>query len=141
MPLTDTAIRNAKPKHRPYKLFDGEGLYLLVNPNGNKLWRLKYRVLGREKLLAFGTYPVVGIREAREKRFAARKLHDAGVDPGAQKQETKQVALARAGNTLQAVAEQWFKANKAKWTTESAQSIWRRLERNILPKLTLPTHG
>src|SRR5574343_322049 len=82
MPLTDTAIRNAKPGEKPYKLSDEKGLFLLINPNGSKWWRLKFRVGGKEKLLSFGTYPEVGLKEARIKRDDARKLLADGVDPG-----------------------------------------------------------
>jgi hypothetical protein len=81
MPLSDTAIRGAKPSAKPYKLADGGGLFVLVNPNGSRLWRLKYRVEGREKLLAIGAYPAVTLGKAREKRDAAKALLAEGVDP------------------------------------------------------------
>ena len=68
MPLTDTAIRGCKPRDKPYKLADEKGLFLLVQPSGGKLWRLKYRVAGVEKKLALGTYPDLGLREVRERR-------------------------------------------------------------------------
>lgn len=66
MPLTDSAIKTAKPKEKPYKLSDAYGLYLVINPSGAKLWRLKYRVGGKEKLLSFGAYPIVGLQQARQ---------------------------------------------------------------------------
>jgi hypothetical protein len=74
MPLTDTAARTAKPKEKPYKLSDEKGLFLLVQPAGGKLWRLKYRFGGKEKLLSFGAYPDTGLKDARERREEARKL-------------------------------------------------------------------
>jgi Arm DNA-binding domain len=74
MPLSEAAVRAAKPTHKPYKLSDEKGLYLLVKPNGSRLWRYKYRHGGTEKLLALGAYPTVPLREARERREAARKL-------------------------------------------------------------------
>ena len=83
MPLTDTKIRNLKSKEKPYKVADGEGLYLQVTPNGSKLWRCRYRFGGVEKLLSFGAYPVVSLARAREKRFEAKRLLADGVDPRA----------------------------------------------------------
>jgi Arm DNA-binding domain len=81
MALTDTAIRNAKPKDRPYKVADAQGLYLLVNPAGSKLWRLKYRIRGVERKLALGSYPDVSLADARTNRDAARKHLSRDVDP------------------------------------------------------------
>lgn len=82
VPLTDTRVRNAKPKANEVKLFDGGGLFLLVTPSGGKLWRLKYRFYGKERQLTFGSYPEVSLAGAREKRDAARKQVAAGIDPG-----------------------------------------------------------
>ena len=82
MPLSDTAIRKAKPSDKPLRLFDGGGLYLEVMPTGGKLWRWKYRYGGKEKRLALGGYPDVTLVEAREKHAAGRKLLSAGIDPG-----------------------------------------------------------
>ena len=81
MPLTDTAIRNAKPGDRAYKLFDGGGLHVLVSPSGSRLWRMKYRYRGKEKLLSFGPYPLVGLKLAREKRDRARLMLLDDLDP------------------------------------------------------------
>ena len=78
MPLTDTAIRGSKPRDKPYKLADEKGLFLLVQPSGGKLWRLKYRVAGVEKKLALGTYPELALKDVREKRDIARKLIASG---------------------------------------------------------------
>ena len=83
MPLTDTAIKNAKPSAKPLKLFDGGGLFLLVTPNGGRWWRLKYRFGGKEKLLSLGTYPEVSLKDAREKCDDYRKQLAAKSDPGA----------------------------------------------------------
>jgi hypothetical protein len=82
MPLTDTFIRAAKAKERPYRLFDGGGLYLEIAPSGGKWWRFKYRFAGKEKRLSFGVYPDVALKEARDKRDVNRKLLANGVDPG-----------------------------------------------------------
>ena len=106
MPLTDTAIRNAKPKGKSYKLADGFGLYLLVNPTGSRLWRMKYRIEGREKLLAIGSYPAVPLAKARERRDTARKALAEGADPSALKKQAREDARAAPTNTFRAVAEE-----------------------------------
>jgi len=80
MKLSDTTIRNAKPKEKPYKLPREDGLYLQVNPNGSKWWRFSYRFAGKEKLLSFGTYPEVPLVLARQRRDTARQLVAAGKD-------------------------------------------------------------
>ncbi len=80
--LSDAKARNAKPSTRPYKLSDGEGLFLLVTPSGSKYWRLKYFFVGKEKVLALGVYPAVALADARERRAQARKLLAVGNDPG-----------------------------------------------------------
>lgn len=84
MPLTDTAIRNAKQSAKPFKLGDEKGLFLLVNPSGSKYWRLKYRFGGKEKSLSFGIYPDVSLKEARARRDSARALLSQRVDPAEQ---------------------------------------------------------
>ena len=83
MPPSDTAIRNAKPAAKPYRLFDGGGLYLEVSPSGGKLWRLKYRFGGKEKRLELGKYPEMSLKDARDRWDEARKLLANDVDPGA----------------------------------------------------------
>ena len=104
MPLSDIAIRKAKPADKPLRLFDGYGLYLEVMPTGGKLWRWKYRHGGKEKRLALGAYPTVTLAEARERHAAGRKLLDAGIDPGEQRKAEKAVTADRAVNTFGAVA-------------------------------------
>jgi hypothetical protein len=90
-PLTDTAILNAKPKSRPYKLFDGRGLFLLVTDDGGKWWRLKYRFEGKEKQLSLGKYPVVSLVDARSKRDEAKRLLANGINPSEQRKDMKNV--------------------------------------------------
>ena len=90
--LSDAKVRNAKPKTKPYKIADGEGLFLLVTPSGSKYWRLKYFFAGKEKLLALGVYPEVSLADARERRAQARKVLAAGNDPGEAKKEAKRLA-------------------------------------------------
>lgn len=106
MALTETAIRNAKPSERPYKLADGGGLYLLINPIGSRLWRLKYRIGGREKVLAIGAYPDIHLAKARERRTEARRHIADGIDPSALKKETRQKAKAAITNTFRSIAEE-----------------------------------
>jgi hypothetical protein len=105
MPLTDTSVRNSKPKERPYKLADGQGLHLLVTPNGSRLWRLKYRVGGKEKLLSIGPYPAVSIKMAREARDNARRQLASGIDPSQAKKEAKRAEEAATRQTFRAIAD------------------------------------
>ena len=104
MPLTDAAIRSAKPAEKPQKLFDGGGLYLEIAPSGGKWWRLKYRYGGKEKRISLGVYPDVGLRDARSRREAARKALAQGRDPSAEKQAQKAARVAVHANTFEAVA-------------------------------------
>ena len=90
MSLTDTFIRNVKPTSSPRKYFDGEGLFLYVPPNGSKLWRMSYRFNGKTKLLSFGKYPTVGLRDARARKEEAKVMLDKGIDPSEQKKKQKE---------------------------------------------------
>ncbi len=135
MPLTDIAIRTTKPADKPRKLTDGDGMFLLVNPNGSKLWRMKYRFAGKEKLLALGQYPEVSLAQARERRLEARKLLSNGIDPNAYKQDAKRQAELDALNTFEAVAREWHQKNLARWSPDHAAKIWRRIELHLLPSL------
>ena len=108
MPLTDTAIRGCKPRDKPYKLADEKGLFLLVQPSGGKLWRLKYRVAGVEKKLALGTYPELALKDVREKRDIARKLIASGGDPAEEKQRGKALAKYHQANSFGEVALEYI---------------------------------
>ncbi|MGH8478350.1 MAG: tyrosine-type recombinase/integrase [Gammaproteobacteria bacterium] len=131
MSLTDTAIRNAKPGTKRNKLFDERGLFLLIAPAGGKWWRLKCRVAGREKLLSLGTYPEVGLKEARDKRDAARKLLAAGIDPGlARKAERSAIA-----DSFEAVAREWHAKRAPGWAPGHAEKVMGRIERDVFPWL------
>lgn len=134
MPLTDTAIRNAKPLDKPYKLSDAQGLYLLIKPNGSKLWQLKYRFGGKEKKLAFGAYPTVTLANARKLREEARAVLSAGDDPGVKKQQEKQAK--KSGNTFEEVARKWLAGN-IRWTEHHTAKILRSLE-HVRQALILP---
>lgn len=89
MALTDIKVRTVKPADKPFKLTDGEGMHLLVNPNGSKYWRLQYRFSGKQKMLALGVYPMVSLAEARKRRDAAKKLVSDGIDPLKRKKRTR----------------------------------------------------
>ncbi len=133
MPLSDTAIRSAKPKEKTFKLFDGGGLYLEVNPAGGKWWRWKYRFVGKEKRLSFGVYPDVSLKAAREKRDAARQQLAAGTDPAEARKAEK---LAQAGaESFEAVAREWHAKFSLGWVASHADRIMRRLEKDLFPWL------
>jgi integrase len=108
MPLSATAVTNAKPRGKPYKLSDERGLYLLVTTKGQRYWRFKYRFGGKEKSLAFGVYPDVGLADAREKRDAARKVVAAGLDPAAQRKQEEAEKRARQEETFSVIADEWL---------------------------------
>ncbi|MGC1331420.1 tyrosine-type recombinase/integrase, partial [Pseudomonas sp.] len=132
MPLTVLDIKQAKPADKPYRLYDEKGMYLEVSPSGGKLFRLKYRVDGKEKRLALGGYPDTSLAEAREKRDEARKLVAQGIDPSAERQEAKRQraeANQAAADTFEAVTREWMTreqervaevtANKNRWLFET----------------------
>lgn len=133
MPLTDVKVRTAKPLDKPYKLADGGGLYLLVNPNGSRYWRMKYRVLGREKLLSIGVYPDVPLAVARQKRDEARRSLAAGDDPGAMKKAEKQAKKIATANTFEAIAREWHKAKADRWSLRYREEILSTFEKDIFP--------
>lgn len=135
MPLTDAAIRTAKPQNKPYKLADGEGMYLEVAPAGGKWWRLKYRIDGKEKRLSLGTYPDTGLKEAREKRADARKQLAAGIDPGAHRKATKAARVAEHTNTFGTVAREWYAKKAPTWEAITARKELSRMEKDLLPWL------
>ncbi|MEZ4600582.1 MAG: integrase arm-type DNA-binding domain-containing protein [Syntrophotaleaceae bacterium] len=132
MPLTDAKIRNAKPGAKQVKLFDGDGLFLLVAPNGGKWWRFKYRFGGKEKLLSFGTYPEVSLADAREKRFQARKQVAAGIDPG-EVRKAQQAANAEQEDTFEVVAREWHGKYAPTWSPSHGKTTLRRLEADVFP--------
>jgi integrase len=133
LPLTDTAVRNAKPQAKSVKLFDGGGLYLEISPTGSKWWRWKYRFGGKERRLALGVYPDVSLKAARNKREAARQQLAAGIDPAAAKKAAKQ---AQAGaDSFEAVAREWHAKFAPSWVASHGDRILRRLEADIFPWL------
>lgn len=131
MPLTDVQIRAAKPRWKPYKLFDERGLFLLVKPNGARLWRFKYAHAGREKLISLGEFRDVPLKRAREKRDEARRLVADGIDPSAQ----RQAARASQADTLALIAEEFFARQSKKLAERTVDRDLRRLRTFVLPTL------
>jgi integrase len=131
MPLTETQAKNAKPRERAYKLADSEGLFLLVQPNGTKLWRMKYRFAGKEKLLSFGAYPALGIAAARDKRKAAKALLAEGKDP----MKAKGEVISENGDTFYMVAKRWHENRQSALNPAHAERVWSRMERDVFPSL------
>lgn len=137
MPLTDVKVRTAKPQDKPYKLTDGGGLYLLVNTNGSRYWRMKYRVMGREKLLSIGVYPDISLAVARQKRDEARRALAQGNDPGAIKKAEKQAKKIAAENTFEAITREWHKAKADRWSLRYRDEIIDTFEKDIFPYIGL----
>lgn len=135
MPLTDTTIRNAKSKDKPYKLSDGGGLFISVQPNGGKWWRFKYRFIDKEKLLSLGVYPDVSLAQARERRDNARKALADGKDPSFLKQEAKRHAVIKIENTFEAIFKEWHEKKSPGWTPRYARNVIMRMGLDIIPKL------
>lgn len=133
MALTEIAIKALKPTNKEQKVYDAGGLYLAISPSGAKTWRLKYRVLGKEKKLTLGVYPALTLKEARFKRDEARKHIADGGDPAVEKKSRKRLAAFNAANTFKAIAEEWHENNKAKWTQRHGEVLMRRLELHIFP--------
>ncbi len=131
MPLTDTTIRNAKSREKPVKLFDGGGLYLLLNPNGARWWRFDYRHGGKRRTLSMGVYPEVGLKDARARRDEARKLLAAGIDPSAARKAQKTAEA----DSFEAVAREWFAKQAGAWAPSHSEKIVRRLEKDVFPWL------
>ena len=135
MPLTDILAKAAKPKNKPYKIADTDGMYLLVDPQGRKYWRLKYRFGGRERKFAIGVYPEVSLKEARIIRDEARKKLREGVDPSWQKQEQKRQIAFGLASSFELIAREWLENQRAKWTPKHLAATETRMERNLFPAL------
>jgi integrase len=149
MPLSDTAIRNAKPGPKPFKLFDERGLFLIVTPPGGKWWRFRYKFGDKEKLLSLGIYPDIPlasrtlkdaetgktqkIKGARELRDDARELLAQGVDPGTHRKAQKATKQNRAANSFEVVAREWYSKYSPSWSGAHGERIIRRFERDVFP--------
>ena len=122
-------VKAAKPREKPYKLFDERGLFLLVTPAGGRWWRFKYRLEGREKLLSLGVYPDVSLKQARERRDEIRRQVADDIDPSAKRQAEKEAAV----ETFEAVAREWFEKFSKNWVPGHADKIIRRMELYLFP--------
>lgn len=130
--LTDTRVRNAKPKEKPYKLGDSGGLFVIVRPTGKKWWRLKYRFNRKEKLISLGVYPDVSLQEARRRCGEARQLLASGVNPSTKR---KAAQADNTGDSFETVAREWFSSKTPNWVPGHASTVLMRLERYVLPTL------
>lgn len=135
MSLTDTAIRNAKPKEKVYTLSDGGALYLFVTPSGGKLWRYRFRWEGKPHTYSLGSYPQVGLATAREERDRARKLIAVGRHPTEQKKQDRIVQRISQANTLKAIAEEYIESHRKTWDARYASRAERFLEKDVFPKI------
>lgn len=135
MALTDTAIRTRKPGPKPIRMSDGGGLYLLLQPTGGRWWRWDYRrpVTGKPNTLSFGTYPEIGLADARALRDDARKLRAKGIDPGEQRKAEKGASEERAANGFEVVAREWLAVRALEWTERQLEKERKRLEKHVFP--------
>jgi len=136
-PLTDTQIKNSKPKDKTWTLADGKGLYLEISPSGKKSWRMAYRrpVTKKNNRLSFGDYPLVGLADARGQCLAACRLLREGIDPATERDEQKQVAVGVAANTFEKIAREWHTNRLTAWSPATAKDTINRLQNDIFPEI------
>lgn len=133
MQLTDLAIRRSKPKDKPYTLNDGNGLSLLIEPNGSKGWRLRYRFAGKAKLMSLGTYPNIALADARTARDEAKKLIAGGIDPAEVRKAKKREIESRFGNTFEGIAREWYEKRFDRWSPSYAEEMIETFEKDVFP--------
>lgn len=133
MALTDIKVRTVKPLDKPFKLTDGEGMHLLINPNGSKYWRLQYRFGGKQKMLALGVYPTVTLADARKRREIAKKLISDGIDPAEKKKEDK--IEQNGSTTFESVARDWHASCSKKWSSSHSERVLKSLADNLFPSI------
>ena len=127
MPLNYVKIKNAKGKEKPYKLSDGERMYLLINPDNSKYWRFKYRINKKERVYSLEKYPEISLLDAREERFKVRKMIKSNLDPVAEKRNTKQQSTTNVENTFEFIAREWIETKKPLWTAKYTSNVIKRL--------------
>ena len=135
MPITDVVARSAKPSDKPFKLSDEKGLFLLVKPNGTKLWQHKYRFDGKERLLSYGAYPETSLKEARERRDASRKLLVEGIDPSEHKKAAKAARIALTANSFEVIGREWLEHWGKSVIAAQQLKTKARLEKDVFPWL------
>ena len=133
MYLKDTHIKNAKPDVKPYKKADGEGLHLEVRPNGSKLWRLRYRLHGKESVYSLGKYPAVSLNRARELKIEAREIIAQGINPSLHRKQEKIKQTHESRNTFKAVAEEWLERHVDAWVEKTYLQRERLLLNDVYP--------
>ncbi|MFZ2291283.1 MAG: integrase arm-type DNA-binding domain-containing protein [Corynebacterium casei] len=133
MPLTDAKIRNTKAGDKPLKLTDGGGLYLEIRPTGTKLWRLRYRIDGKENVFAIGGYPEIGLADARDAREKAKPLIRQGIHPSHNRQAERLANSAANANTFEAVAGEWIKKKAPSWTPYYLRQVERFMAADVFP--------
>ena len=144
MPLTDLEIRRSKPREKSYTLNDGNGLSLLIESNGSKGWRFRYRFDGKPKMLSLGTYPTISLTDARQKRDEAKKLVVAGINPSDVRKRDKQNRQSEISNTFEAITREWYEKRFDRWSSSYAEEMIKTLKRmfsrllaaDLLPKLS-----
>jgi len=135
MSLTAKQVEQAKPRDKDYKLGDSGGLFLLVRKGGAKYWRYKYRLAGKEKLLALGVFPDVSLQRARKKHQAARDLLEMGVDPNVEKKAKKAASSESAANSFEFIAHEWFATKMGDKSESHRKRTKRQLEKDLFPRI------
>lgn len=135
MPLNDTYIRSLKPDLKPRKYFDGGGLFLFIPTSGSKLWRMAYRFNGKSKLLSFGEYPTVSLRDARARREEAKQLIAKDIDPSEHKREVRQAKIDAERNSFENIAREWHETRMAEFSEKHQGTVMYRLETYIFPAI------
>jgi integrase len=135
MSLTNTAVRQARPRNKDFKLSDGGGMHLLVRVNGAKYWRLSYRYAGKQKTISLGVYPQTSLKTAREGRDEAKKLLADNIDPSLHRKHKAQEIRQSANNSFEVIALEWFAKQEASWAKNHASKVIRRLELYIFPQI------
>lgn len=135
MPLNDRQIRNLKPTDRIQKISNGGGLSLVCKPNGGKYWQLNFRFDGKQKTLSIGTYPAIGLSEARAAREQAKQQLANGTDPAAAKQQAKRERKTAAANSFEKIAREWHQNQLPRWTGNHAARVLHSLETDAFPML------
>ena len=140
--LTELSIKQAKPKKKQYKLTDGEGMYLRVYPNGSKYWQLQFWFEGKQKILSFGVWPDISLKEARDKRFVAKKIIKEGINPIEEKKEIlkshnfiQEEEKLRETTTFNMVAKEWFSRQSLQWTERHTRGVLSSLNMHVYPDL------
>ena len=140
--LTDFAVKSAKARTKPYKLVDGSGLFLLVQPNGAKFWRYRYRIDKVENQFAVGEYPTMSVAAARDERSRARNLVKQGLHPSHQRKADQLVVKTAASNSFQNVASEWISQNKRFWSAYYYKQVTTVLAEDVFPHIgPLPIHS